>query len=533
MGYVSRDIAVISEPTQVSISYAPNFVQFASKPSEKVYLFLNLWVVVTPSTPDLENRTVLVVTGADGSIRTFSGTTDPEGVGGSVFFVSTLTADTAENLRLALLSDAWIAANFNITIPFAWAGPTPTNGSIINILGLGAGDDYEFTLTSPNDVGDSAYVHLPGTTTSTNDDSISGEAQTAVIALDVYVNPDVGLGELDIPDTPQRVGTYLTTLNKTYYSGETLWFELNSLFNRYLAYNRPPGVYGWFDTGTSQVFRFIARVVGTNTFAFYQSHALFLVNGHGRPSEAPDMQEYFLQEGGVTLLTNKPRTPYVYGQKEYLNFIFQDGLELDDPSGETLRVVYRAYNTANELLGTIYDHERDKALFATVNTCALDIGQLIDAYPNTGIIRVSLAQGETILAESLEYLVRPQCLHELIPFTFLNALGGWDVFNFDAKIIDEVRPNLETYSKTLTPNFEKGESLETVYANRLDTSITVEGAPVNDEVAEWLKEFAGAKTIFDGAGNYIILEEFTLKQTPDTSNFHTPTFRYRLTEAYE
>jgi hypothetical protein len=67
----------------------------------------------------------------------------------------------------------------------------------------------------------------------------------------------------------------------------------------------------------------------------------------------------------------------------------------------------------------------------------------------------------------------------------------------------------------------------------LDTPITIEGAPVNDAVADWLTEFAGAKTIFDKDGNYIIIEEFTLKQTAENSNFHTPTFRYRLTEAYE
>lgn len=533
MGYVTRDIAVITEPTQVSISYAPNFVQFASKPSEKTYLDLNLWVTATSSAPDLLNRTVLVMTGADGTVRTFSGTTDPEDVGGNVFFVSSDNTETAENVRLALLNDEWVRANFNVVLPFVYTGGEPANGFIINIRGLGAGDAYEFTLEAPNDVADSAYIFNWNQETSTNGDSISNEADTAVIAVDVYINPDVGLGEPDVPDSAPRMGTYLVTLDKTYYSGQTLWFELNSLFNRYMSYNRPPGTFGWFDTGTSLVFRIAARLVGTNNFTFYQSHALFVVNGFGRPSDAPDMQEYFLQDGGVTLLTNKPRTPYVYGQKEYLNFIFQDGLELDEPSGESLQVVYRAYTTANDLLGVIYDHELPKADFWTVNTCALDLRQVIDAHANAGIIRVSLAIGETILAESIEYLVRPECLHNSTPFTFLNALGGWDAFNFDGKIVDEVKPNIETFEKTLTPDFEKGESLETVYSNVLATPITIEGAPVSNEVADWLKEFAAARVVLDAEGNYIVIEEFTLHQSEDNSNFHVPSFRYRLTESYE
>lgn len=533
MGYVSRDIAVITEPIQVVLSYKPNFVEFASKPSVKTYLDLYLTVNAVPATPDLLNRTKLVLTAVDGTIRTFSGTTIAENVGGSVFFVSTNTSDTAENLRLALLSDDWIAANFNITIPFEWAGPTPTNGHMLNIRGLGAGDAYEFTIAAPDDVADSAYHFNWNQETSTSGDSISGEAETAVIALDVYVNPDVGLGELDIPDSPQRVGTYLITLDKTYYAGEKLWFEVNALFNRYLPFNLPANTFGWFDTGTALVFRFIAKVVGVNSFAFYQSHAIFVIAGYGRPSDAPDMQQYFLQDGGVRLLTNKPRTPYIRGQKEYLNFIFQDGLELDEPTGETLRVVYRAYTTAEDLLGIIYDHELPKADFSTVNTCVLNIDQVLDEYENAGIVRVSLAQGETILAEDLEYLVRPFCLHVLNAFTFLNSLGGWDTFNFDAKAQDEIKPNIETYNKTLTPDFKKGESLETVYTNRLDNPITVEGAPVSNAVAEWLKELAAARVVLDGDGNYVIIEDFTLKQSATSSNFHTPILKYRLSENYE
>lgn len=642
MGYISKDIAVITEPDIVTLSAVPNFVQFASKPASKTYLEVDIQVNALPGTkyttwdtpngfynvdvpnysdafvasgewvcmsinvsggdtflvssyirnnagslalvqfytdgvlsgylergnhsqgieynnyrftvPNGVNLTVihcyrsnvniasilkenniyatsvLRITEPSGVVHTFRGSSDAENVSTRVYFVSTETSDTAENLRQALLSDKWVNANFEITIPFVWQGGNSQNGSILNIKSKGAGSDFNATISAPSNIDDAAYTINWVNPVPRNNDSISGEASTVEIDLDIYTDPDVFLGQDDRPITPDRLGTYVTTLQKTY-AGSPVWFELNALFSQYGGYNRPSGTSGWFDTGTSRTYRFTAKVKAINSFYFYQSNALYVLNGYGPASEDLDLSQYVYNENTIKLLTDKPRTPYIRGQKEYLNFIFSDPQRgVSQPINFTLRIAYRVYSTSDNYLGTIYGQEKGRADFTIVNTCQLDMDTVLDQYPTAGIIRVSLARGTALVSNDLEYTVRPECLHTLRQFSFINRLGGWDTFNFDAGIKDEIKPSVETYNKTLTPSYQKGDSIETVYNTTLANTFTIEGAPVTDDVAAWLKELAAARVILDNDGNYIIIEDFTLQVTGTNKNMQKPTIKYRLSE---
>lgn len=643
MGYVSKDIAVITEPDIVTLSAVPNFVQFASKPASKTYLEVNIQVNITRSpAATVPTKTLLRITDSSGTIHSYRGTTVAEDVGGSTFYVAALTSDTAENLRQVLLSDKWFNANFNIVIPFTWDTGSPRNGSVLNIQSKGAGSEFNISIEAPNNTDDVAYTITWINPTSENNDSISGEASTVEIDLDIYTDPDVFLGQDDRPITPQKIGTYATTLQKTY-AGSPVWFELNALFSQYSGYNRPSGTSGWFDTGTSRTYRFTAKVKAINSFYFYQSNALYVLHGYGSASEDLDLNQFIYNDRffsgipnidpdhlwnlpttgepyytyspdydtvwvqifepsgtltvtGVTvyrnnyfngiypssenylgstvstipskaklalltlrkadnpdgydnmeitqsgtgitsnekvirLLTNKPRTSYIRGQKEYLNFIFSDPQRGEaDPTEFTLRVAYRAYTTSDNYLGTVYGQEKARADFAIVNTCQLDIDAVLDQYPTAGIIRIALARDSSLVSNDLEYMVRPECLHALRQFSFINRLGGWDAFNFDAGIKDEIKPSVETYNKTLTPSYQKGDSIETVYNTTLANTFTIEGAPVTDDVAAWLKELAAARVILDNDGNYIIIEDFTLQVTAANKNMQKPTIKYRLSE---
>lgn len=650
MGFISKDIAVITEPDIVTLSAVPNFVQFASKPASKTYLELNIQVNIRYSTNWINPNTItdgyyvdwnngnlavnpiygctdyIPVTGSTlytflrntgsravgyvcyfdanknyvagganisngqfttpptaafvrlsmsgpaatppqqyntyglfkgsspvwedwhditadtvpsltliritdnvGTVHTYRGTTDTTAVGGSTFFVSTDTADTAENLRQALLADKWFNANFEIKIPFTWSGDNPVNGSVINIKSKGAGVEYLIKVEAPNNTNNKAYTISWVNSTSRNNDSISGEASTAEIDLDIYADPDIFLGQDDRPITPARLGTYVTTLQKTY-AGSPVWFELNALFSQYGAYNRPPGSSGWFDTGTSRTYRFTAKVKDINSFYFYQSNALYVLHGYGPASEDLDLSQYVYSDNGIKLLTNKPQTAYIRGQKEYLNFIFKDPLRGITANNFALRIAYRVYSTSDNYLGTVYGQDKSRADFAIVNTCQLDIDTVLDQYPTAGIVRVALARGTALVSNDLEYTIRPECLHTLRQLSFINRLGGWDAFNFDAGIKDEIKPSVETYNKTLTPSYQKGDSIETVYNTTLANTFTIEGAPVTDDVAAWLKELAAARVILDNDGNYVIIEDFTLQVTAANKNMQKPTIKYRLSE---
>lgn len=531
MGYITKDIAVITEPTPLTLSAAPNFVQFASKPAVKTYLEATVKINVLNTTPDVPTKTVLTLTEPSGAVHIFRGTTNAAEVSDSIFFVSSDKSDTAENLREAMLNNRWISANFEIRIATVLAAGTYKNGDTLNIKSKGTGADFNITLVAPNNAANVAYLITWINATSTSNDSISGEAGTVEIELDVYENPVILLGENDAPITPIKIGTQGPNLQKTY-AGVPLWFELNALFSQYGGFNLPTAS-GWFNTGTMRAYRFAAKVRAANSFTFYQSSALYVLNGYGRASEDLDLTAYVLGAASMKLLTNKPRTPYVKGQKEYLNFIYKYD-HIGDPvaQGYVLRVAYRAYSTGDVYLGMWEGAPLHGVTSSQVCTNVLEIDPVFELFPTAGIVRAAVTINKAIVSNDLEYTIRPDCLHDLEQVSFINRLGGWDSFNFEKLKREEIKPDSDTYNKNVTPSFKRGDSIETVYRTTLEDTVTIEGAPVSDAVAEWLKELAAATVVINGDGYYIIKDEFTLNTSRASQNMQVPTLKYRLSETY-
>jgi len=532
MGYVSRDIAVITEPKQLTLASLPNFVQFASKPKVQTFYEFNIQVVAVQTTPDLVNVTELQITEPSGVEHVFHGSTNPIEVGGSVFYVSTDPANTAENLRQSLLANPWISANYDIRIPFTWIGVTPVNGRVLSIKSKGAGSDYNIVIAAPNNGANAAYILTPINTNSQNGDSISGQATIAEIEIDVYVDPDIFLGQDDRPTTNAQIGTYAISLQKTY-AGAPLWFELNSIFQHFAMHNVPPDAPGWFNTGTIRAYRFVAKKMALDSFAFYQSSALFVLNGYGRASDPINMLDYTYGYGSLKLLTNRPRTTYIPGQKEIINFIFSDP-ERGQPDipNFSISVAYNAYSTGEVYLGTVYGQTRLRSQLNVVNSCVLDMAPVLAAYPTAGVIRVGLVRDTAVLSNTVEYEVLPECLHKLTQFIFLNRLGGWDVFNFDSLPTEEIKPEVETFNRTLTPAHTKSTGIETVYTANLDENITVDGAPVNADVAEWLKELAASRVVLDGEGNYVVIDDLKTRENENADGMYIPQIKYHISETY-
>lgn len=645
MGYITKDIAQITEPKRVSLSSLPNFVQFKSKPGAKTYLEANIAIVnrntinplaiqnllaayppdgslqphvfygvtepieiesggvytllnnnVVKSEPigifyftedmvivsflfaansssivmnapngakyvrlDIEGpatgaefsnyglfaglnpvfkpgqnelSTVLRFTEPSGVVHEFSGSTTPENVGGSVYYMSPDPANTAENLRQALLADRWVSANFEVRIAPVWAGNSAVNGRELNVKSKGAGEEFEVDIAAPNDPDQDIYALSWVQNTSNNNDSISGEASTVEISLDVYTDAPIFLGADDRPTTSALLGNFALTLSKTY-SGGTLWFDVNGPFAKSTGFNLPPEIPGWFNTGTMRVYRFVARVAGIDNFTFYMSNALYVLRGYGKLSDPVDMEDFVYIGEQIKLLTNKPRTIYVKGQREYLNFILDDG-EHGLPYAEnwSVYILYRAYDTLGNFIGQVQSDTINRSALNMVNTCVLRIDDLLTAYPTAGLVRVSLARDGAIISSDLEYMVRPSSLHTLRQFSFINKLGGWDSFNFDAGVTEEVKVTFETFTKTVTPSHRKGDGVETVYAADLDDTLSITGAPVTDEVAEWLKEFAASTVVLDSDGRYVIKSEFATPISENAKNMQVPTMKYRTSETY-
>lgn len=527
MGYVTKDIAVITEPKQLTLTALSNFIQFASK--ARTQSLYSATIKVNAPTGDTSQILIVEPSGAGHS---FTGTTDPTLVGGAVYYIAADHTDTAENIRQTLLADAWVAANFTIKIPATWTGTALQNSDTLYITSNGYGAEFNIVLTAPNNTANAAYTITITNATSHNGDSISGEAVTAEISLDVYTDTGVFLGADDKPVSTAALGNYAITLSKTY-TGVPVWFDLNALFAQYGGYTVPPLIPGWFKTGTLRTYRFIARVTGINNYAFYLSNALYVLNGYGKASDPIDLTTYTYSNSTIRLLTNKPRTTYIKGQREYLNFIFSDAQHgVAGIDNWSLKIVYRAYSTVGAYIGSTYSDTVTRSNLNIVNTCVLRIDDALTAYPAAGLIKVALMRGNALISNDLEYTIRPAALHKLTQFTFLNRLGGWDSFNFDALPSDAVKVEFDTYTKTITPAHTKSDGIEAVYGAQLDDTITIDGAPVTDAVAEWLKELAASKAVFDSANNYVLKSEFTLTISDGARNMQIPTMKYSLSETY-
>ena len=502
MGYTIKDIAIITEPSLISLVGAPNFVQFERFPAERVYLDIRVRVLPGAFWDDATLR----IADKSGNVRLFHGTDDATAVSGDTFLVST-PADTAEALRRLLLADPWVSDRLDIRVPFdAVEGGLMRNGTTLYLTSKGAGDAYDLTVEAPNGEG-TVYEITRVSANTTSNDSIIGEAATADVRIDLYADPE----REGLPTTPGAMGVYVTSLRKTY-RGAPLWFDMNAIFAGFDGHTLPPQS-GWFDPGTVRKYRFTAAVADAPPF--YVSEALRVLNGRSDV----DLRPYFYADSEhIKLLTNKPRTPYVRGQREVITFLSVSPLRL--------RPAFSAYTHGGRLLGTVYGDEVDiDPVVRTAWSYAFTLDEVLDAHPDAAVVHVALFQGDMQRTTAAEYKVLPECLHSLRPFSFLNRLGGWDVFNFDAPVKEEVKSTVDTYRRTVTPEHRK--SVERVHNAELSATYTIEGAPVTDEVAEWLKELADARVVLDGAGDYVIIEEFTLQVTAANKNMHRPTIKYR------
>lgn len=517
MGCVTRNIAVITEPTKVSLATNPNFVIFESRPRVRVFLEVNITTNLSPVQSDISE---IIITDSEGGPHSFRGTNDITKVSGNIFFISNDKTETAENIKNALLSDRWISSNFDIKIPFISGTGSISNGTTLNIKSRGTGTPYNISLT----VDTRAYLVDWVNPVSENNDSITGEDVSTEIELDIFEKTGVFLGGEDFPNDTATLGTPFSSIQKTY-QGDPLWFELNAILSKKVTYNVPASS-GWFDTGTISGYRFVAKVKGKNSSPFYYSNVLFVLNGYGYSLSPLDLFPY-IYDGTqkVKLLSNKTNGKYIRGQKEYVNFIIAEQGRKEG----IIEIAYKLSTFGGVALATVYDHPIATTDLSIVNTCVIDLSQALDMHPNTGRVEIVLTRDRIEISEPLALEIIPECLHRLNAFVFLNKLGGWDSFNVDTETQSENKQSSTTYNKTLIPKHRIGDSRETVHSVELDITYSLETDLLDTATRSWLQELLASPAIFDQEGNYIILEDSKL---PISSGMDTLSLKYKLSDKY-
>lgn len=503
MPYIIQNIANVSPPAVLSLSGVPNFIQLSTRNASGNRYEARATV-----------QTVGLLTLQDtyGGVRTFKGVADAAEAGGLNFMVTANAVETAENLKAALLNDSYISANYEVFNDMDYA-TLSTSGVVLRALDMGS----EFNLTATSAEG----ITYTQQTAGSSGDTIKGNAPTSVVSIDLY--------EVEMParvrETPPegRLGRPVVTLNKSY-NGSPIWFDLNGVASHKLEFT-PPAALGWFNPRTLTAYRASVRAGNEVQKLAYVTDILYMLHGYGEIEKRISVADYVYENRPVTLLTNKPPTHYIYGQTEYVNFMLGAQLE-----GKQIGVLLRAYDGAGQFLGSTIQSVVSTAALSAINTCAVSFDALINSYPDAVKVSATLTMGGALISNEQAYEVKPECYHDSNPFHFINSLGGWDTFNFDGILIDDAKPINETYERAITPAYHRSQGVEATYAADINNSMTIQGAPVGEAVAEWLKEFVAAKVITDGQGRRILLEDFTLRE--EEGENVAPTIKYRHSETY-
>ena len=534
MGFFTKNIAKESKtPEIVSLSNNPNYIQFESlnKTSENKHIELMLKVLNT--TLDLDKTKMVIVESKTDTKHELIGTRNRNEVNNTTYFVHDDKAITAENIRACLMADSFFRSNFYMTVPVINNISSLDNGNVIKLQSIGTGDNYAFIINTDN-----SFIEITGNPTQTsNNDTINGGSEDCEIDIEIYRDTNLFLGTDDTPQNNVSIGTYTTKLTKAYYNNP-IWFNINSFMSNSKVFSNDfLTSEGWRNTGTVTDFRFVTRKFdGVNREPFYVSNALYAVTGYSRNLEANDLSEYVYNtkiDNVVKPLTKQPMLNHIKGQTQYFNFILSDPDRTKNLGAEeyNLGIIYKLYSQSRKLIRRVIAHEQNRKLFNIANTIRLDIDRVIGS-DSVGYVEVCLCRSGVEISYPLKFVVLPDCLYRVNDFAFLNSLGGWSSFNFSGTATTEFKTTSNVITKTQTPKHTISSDIESVYSKEVDEKFTAQTMPINNTVADWLKELSSSIAVYELATKrYVIVDELNIKPNSKDQLFKLE-LKYHYSDSY-
>lgn len=404
-------------------------------------------------------------------------------------------------------------------------------------------------------------------------DTIERGKSDVKIELDVYAGTNLFLGQKPL----YHSGRYVTTLSKSY-SGDPLWFDLNSLTGKLTGYSSEFLSGGtadkpWCDAGTVKDYFFEARLAdGFLNDHFYYSGLHFVVNGYNYALDCGNLEE--ADEQGISHLfksnqnflfgnfekfkplTSRMRRTHIAGQKQYFNFLLEDQnhkISLKPsllPVKPHIGLRYKMYTQSGVFIGDYLDQVQDIDTCAVVNTAQLSLDKFLPEYTDgkgksytVGRIDVYLCRWHTdefyskndpevLVSTPMIFDILPQHLHKVNDFAFLNRLGGWDSMNFGGVSSSEFKAAPATFFKTLRPGFNRSSELEKVNYKNVQEQFTVQTSPITSEVVGWLREAAASSAVFElSTQRYVVVDDMTLKHSTKDDLFQLE-MKYHYTDTF-
>lgn len=497
---VINNIGTITEPALVTLAGVPNFLQLASASSAGSRYAADIRIT---------GPAEITVDDTQGGTRVLRSTTDPAAVTRYTFYLSAAADQTAENVREALASDPYLAANYDIyvVVDTTTGG---TSGTMIRAKEIGA----QYNL----DVQGSGFDLTPVSVGSSND-TIAGNTPVVTIEADLYEQPVPNRVTSVVPEIP---GDMQVTMSKSY-NGTPVWLDMNAVAAQIAAPRGPLLSPGIFDPGTLKVYSARLRRRTYTSTLVYMSSLLYVLPGFGALDDANDLSAHVFTGPPVLALTDRPLTHTRHGMMHYLSFML--GVPL---TNKLLALQLMAYDGSGQYLGSTYPLQINANNLGALVTFAYHFDNLLTMYPGAERVAAVVNMNGAQITVPETYKVAPDCLHKLAAFTFLNRFGVWDSFNFDGQVSQGNDLLSESYMRSVTPTYSESMGVEGTALADLETRYTVEGRQVDGPTAEWLKQLMASKHIVDGLGRRVLIEDFRL----DINAVSIPQMVYRYSETY-
>lgn len=481
---ITRNIARVTGPEEISFAGSPSFIQVEALDHASQLLEVRVSVGAGAAGS-------LVLTRPGGDTHTFTSTGDLQAAGGNVFYLNaTDQAETAQNLREAILQDSTLSALFDAVVPFV----DQDNGTTVLIRAKAPVAEANFTAA----VTGALALTWVRPTSSSGDLLLAGESQVKIDA-EIYRG-----GEIPV-----------LTLSK-FYDGAPIWFRYGSI-SEPKEPARPTA--GWFDPLTWSEYKAALKLNGKTSPYFFVSDPFYVIQAPNLSGRAAS--EFFADpfEVAVPQLSNGPTRPLAPGQKIYVNLVARD---LGTPGPWSVRLSY--WKAGEYLTG---EEVHPVQALALVNTWEVDPWENVPAGSDEVRAEIVNPDGAAYTYQA-RYLILPECVFEGAWFAFLNDLGGWDSINFGAFSRYDDRVTWEAHGKAITPaNLYESEGVAFTDLERIHT---LESGALSDQEAEWAAEFAASPLILDSEGRRVILQEYAIPGD-GAKNFKKMTIKYRYADS--
>ncbi len=484
---------------------------------------------------------------------------------------------TLKNLRDCILRQDWVCKNVSVVLN---EKNLTIYCSYINYNNSAVLDDINSSdniiSAKRGNVVDYLKISTSKTSNTTSSDIFDYGTGSYQIELDVYTNHQTFPGT---PDTFVNLGSYMTTLSKSYF-GKPLWFDLSTLLSKKATYSpafltelelekTDEKFQLWSNANTMTDYRFIAkRTDGVITEPFYYSPPLYILNGYNYTLDPLNLEEDesgnsyildfsqdFYKDNFVKvkpLTTNFART-HIKGQRQYFTYIHKyiaptlriAGADNLVPS---IGLHYKIYTHSGTLIGahTENGQEVTHEFIRKVNTTLVQLDQFLPMYNDKTVGRIDvylcrwhkseyLGQNdpEVIVSTPLSFRILPEVLNEVNDFVFLNQLGGWDTMNFGGDSATDFKTSASTIYKTLLPGSASYAEIESVAAKNVQEQKTVQTSPISKQNVEWLRQMSASPAVYElSTKRYILIDDMSLKYgSPD--DLYLVEMKYHYTDSFK